>query len=166
MGGAEQEFQRALELNPNSPDARDLYGRLCSALGRQDEAITMQGRAQELDSIAHRSDYANSLLRGGRYDEALQEAQRAVEFDPHYDRLHATLGWALVKNGRYVEGIAELEKALSLSPTSTSWIAQLGQAYAEAGRLDDARAILRRLAAVEGAIRVALPHGIRAHRPW
>ena len=144
--GAEGEFKRALEINPSSADACDMYGRLCSALRRQDEAIALQRRAQELDPMAHRSDYANSLLRAGRYGEALQEAQRAVEFDPHYDRLHATLGWALLKNGRHDEGIAALEKAYSLSPTSTSWMAQLGQAYAEAGRLDEARAIQRRLA--------------------
>ncbi len=143
--GAEREFRRALELNPGSADAYDLYGRLCSSLGRDDEAIAMQRRAQELDPMAHRSDYANSLLRAGRFDEALQEAQRAVEFDPHYDRVHATLGWALVKKRRYDEGLAELEKAVALSPDSTTWIAQLGQAYAEAGKLDEARGILHRL---------------------
>jgi serine/threonine-protein kinase len=143
--GAEREFKRALELNSNNADAYDLYGRLCSALGRHDESVAMQRRAQELDPMAHRSDYANSLLRAGRYDEALEEAQRAAEFDPHYDRLHATLGWAFVKKGRFDEGIAELEKAASLSPTSTGWMAQLGQAYAEVGRVDDARATLHRL---------------------
>jgi serine/threonine-protein kinase len=143
--GAEREFRRAIELTPSNADAYDLYGRLCSALGRQEESIAMQRRAQELNPVEHRSDYANSLMRAGRYDEARDEAQRAVELDPLYDRLHATLGWALIKNGQYREGIAELEKAVSLTPSSTAWLAQLGQAYAEAGRVDEARDILRRL---------------------
>ncbi len=146
--GAEREFRRALELSPSNADAHDLYGRLCSALGRQDESIAMQRRAQQLDPLEHRSDYANSLLRAGRYEEGLREAQRAVELDPHYDRLHATLGWALVRTGRYDEGIAELEKAAALTPTNTAWIGQLGQVYAEAGRIDEANAILDRLTAL------------------
>ena len=143
--GAEREFRRALELSPSSADAYDFYGRLCSALGRQDESIAMQRRAQELNPIENRSDYANSLLRAGRYEEARDEAKRAVDLDPLYDRLRATLGWALVRLGRHDEGITELEKAVSLTPSSTAWLAQLGQAYAEAGRVADARDILRRL---------------------
>ena len=143
--GAEREFRRAIELTPSNADAYDLYGRLCSALGRQEESITMQRRAQALDPVEHRSDYANSLLRAGKYDEALDEAKRMVELDPLYDRLRATLGWALIKNGEYEQGIAELQKAVSLTPSSTAWLAQLGQVYGERGRVDEARDILRRL---------------------
>jgi len=143
--GAESEFRRALELSPSNADAYDLYGRLCSALGRQDESMAMQRRAQELNPVEHRSDYANSLMRAGRFDEARDEARRAVELDPLYDRLHATLGWALIRSGRQQEGIAELEKAVSLTPSSTAWLAQLGQAYAESGRGAEAREILNRL---------------------
>jgi tetratricopeptide (TPR) repeat protein len=105
----------------------------------------MQRRAQELNPVEHRSDYANSLMRAGRFDEARDEARRAVELDPLYDRLHATLGWALIRSGRQQEGIAELEKAVSLTPSSTAWLAQLGQAYAESGRGAEAREILNRL---------------------
>ena len=143
--GAEREFRLALELSPSNADAYDLYGRLCSALGRQDESVAMQRRAQELNPVEHRSDYSNSLLRAGRYEEACVEAKNAVELDPLYDRLRATLGWAFIRSGRLEEGIVELEKAVSLTPSSTAWLAQLGQAYAEAGRVDEARDILRRL---------------------
>jgi serine/threonine-protein kinase len=143
--GAEREFKRALELSPSNADAYDFYGRLCSALGRQEDSIAMQRRAQELNPVEHRSDYANSLMRAGRYEEARDEAKRAAELDPLYDRLRATLGWALIRLGRQEEGIAELEKAVSLTPSSTAWLAQLGQAYAEAGRVTEARDILRRL---------------------
>jgi serine/threonine protein kinase/Flp pilus assembly protein TadD len=146
--GAEREFRRALELSPSNANAHDLYGRLCSALGRQEESIAMQRRAQQLDPLEHRSDYANSLLRAGRYEEGLHEAQHALEFDPHYDRLRATSGWALVRLGRYAEGIAEIEKAAALTPTNTAWRAQLGQVYAESGRVDQANDILRELTAL------------------
>jgi len=61
--GAEAQFKRALELGPSSADAYDLYGRMCAALERYDEAIAMGRRAQELDPLAHRSDTATTLIR-------------------------------------------------------------------------------------------------------
>ncbi|MGH7537800.1 MAG: tetratricopeptide repeat protein [Gemmatimonadales bacterium] len=143
--GAEQEFKRALELSPSSADTYDLYGRLCSALERYDDAIAMQQRAYELDPLAHRADVATALLRAGRHDEALQAARRAIELDPRYPRGHSTLGWALLKKGMEAEGLAALERAVSLSPDDGLWLSQLGQAYALAGKIDAARAVLRQL---------------------
>ena len=143
--GAEEGFRRALELRPNSADAHDLYGRLCGALERYDEALALQRRAQELDPLAHRLDVATTLLRAGRYPEARGEATRAVEVEPAHDRAHATLGWALFLQGRHEEGLAELEQAVELSPETSQWLAQLGQARALAGQEREARGILARL---------------------
>ena len=142
---AEQEFKRALELTPNSADTHDLYGRMCLALERNDEALAMERRAQELDPLAHRADVARALLRAGRYDEALQAATHAVELDPHYARGHATLGWAYLKKGIVKQGVAELEIAVSLSPGDTLWLAQLGQAYGMVGDVARARNVLHQL---------------------
>ena len=145
--GAETEFRRALELSPSSADSYDLYGRLCASMGRFDEAIAMGERAHELDPLAHRSDLATTLLRAGRNERGLEAAFKAIEFDPHYDRGHATLGWALILNGRNDEGIAALQRAVSMSGGSSTWVSQLGQAYAMTGRVDEARTILTELLA-------------------
>lgn len=142
---AEREFKRALELNPNSADTYDLYGRLCSAQERFDEAIALLRRAQEMDPLAHRLDVATTLLRAGRYTEAAVGAESALAFEPGLDRAHATLGWAQIKKGQVEAGIASLERAVSLSPTTTQWVAQLGLAYGLTGRTEQAREILRRL---------------------
>jgi serine/threonine-protein kinase len=143
--GAERAFQRALELSPGDADAHDLYGRLCAGMGRFDEALALQRRAQELDPLAHRLDVTSTLIRAGRYEEALQGAGAAVELDPSHERARATLGWALFLSGRREEGIAELERAAASSPNSTLWLGQLGQAYGRAGREEKAREILRTL---------------------
>jgi serine/threonine-protein kinase len=140
--GAEREFRRALELNPNSADTYDLYGRFCSAQGRYDDAITLQQRAYELDPLAHRSDIATAYLRAGRYEDALVAATRATELDPRYVRARTTLGWTLIRMGRAEEGIRELELAIALVPDDTLFLAQLGQAYAETGNPVRARQIL------------------------
>jgi serine/threonine-protein kinase len=143
--GAEAAFQRALELSPSSADTYDLYGRMCSALERYDEAIAMQERAQELDPLAHPADVATSLLRAGRYEQALEAARRAVALGRDYARGHATLGWAYFKSGRIDEGLAALERAVALSPGESLWLAQLGEAYGLAGKAARAREILRDL---------------------
>ena len=107
----------------------------------------MGARAHELDPLAHRSDLATTLLRAGRNQEGLEHAIKGIEFDPHYDRGHATLGWALFLNGRQEEGIAALQRAAAMSGSGSTWLSQLGQAYAMAGRMDEARAILAQLLA-------------------
>jgi serine/threonine protein kinase/Tfp pilus assembly protein PilF len=141
---AESEFQRALELNPGGADIYDLHGRMYAALGRFDEAIAMQRRAQELDPLAHRLDVSTTQLRAGYYADAAAGAARALEDDPALDRGYATLGWAQIRMGKPEEGLAALERAVALT-SGNQWRAQLAQAYAETGRTDKARELLRQL---------------------
>ena len=120
-------------------------GPLFSALERYDEAIDALTRAQQLDPLAHRSGLAATLLRAGRYDEAVRAASLVIDLDPHYSMGHATLGWAHLKKGRYAKGLAELERAISLAPGNTLFVAQLGQACALVGKVEQARDVLGRL---------------------
>jgi len=143
--GAEKDFRRALELKPGSADTYDLYGRMCSALGRHEEAVALQERAYELDPLSHKSDVATSLIRAGRNAEAEAAMVRSLAIDPAYARAHATLGWAQFRQGRIEEGLASLEKAVELAPNELIWLAQLGQATALAGKTERAREILREL---------------------
>src|SRR5216117_1940658 len=143
--GAELEFKRAFELSPGSADTYDLYGHMLSALERYDEAVDALTRAQQLDPLAHRSDLAATLLRVGRYDEAVRAAALVIDLDPHYSMGHATLGWVYLKKGMYAKGLAELERAIALAPGNTLFLAQLGQAYALVGQGERARDVLRQL---------------------
>jgi TolB-like protein/Tfp pilus assembly protein PilF len=143
--GAEVEFKRAIELGPSASDTFVVYGRMCAAMSRFDEALALQLRAQELDPLAHRMDRVTTLLRSERYEEGLAAAKEAVEFDPYYDRARATLGWAYFLSGKQEEGLAELESATALEPAATLWLGQLGQAYAMAGNAARAREILAEL---------------------
>jgi len=143
--GAERDFKRALELSPGGADTYDLYGRLCAALGRYDDAIALLRRAQELDPLAHRLDIVTALLRAGRYAEAIVRGEEAVELDQADDRAHATLGWAYFLSGRTEEGLTEMERAVDGSDRNSLWLGQLGGAYAMAGEAPRALEILREL---------------------
>jgi len=148
--GAEQAFRRSLELTPGNADTYDLYGRMCSALCRFDEAITLQTRAYELDPLAHRNDVATAFLRAGLYGEARRAAYRSIDGDPQSARGYATLAWTYAKTGEYLPALQHLQTAVSLVPDASMWLAQLGQVHAMAGHVDDARAILRRLEHMSG----------------
>ena len=141
---AEQYFRRALELSPSGSDAYSLYGRMCAALTRYDEAIALGMRAHELDPLTHRMDVVTSLLRAGRYDDAIVRMEALVELDPANERARATLGWAYFLSGRREDGVAEIERAAAAT-RNTAWLAQLGQVYGIMGKTDKARAILQEL---------------------
>jgi eukaryotic-like serine/threonine-protein kinase len=143
--GAEEEFKLALELSPGAADIYDHYGWLCAALRRHEEALALVKRAQELDPLMHRADVATTLVRAGRYQEALQAALRCVEFEPNFARGRSTLGWAYLKSGMPDQGVAELERAAALAPENTMYLAQVGQAYAMVGKAANAREVLRQL---------------------
>ncbi len=128
--GAEAEFRRAIELNPNSGDVYDAYGLMLSALERYDEAIEMQRRAHEIDPLAHRMDFATTHLRAGRFDDALHAVGLVLDVEPGLPLAHATLGWVHTFRGMPEQGLASLRHALSLAPDNTLYAAQLGQALA------------------------------------
>ena len=161
--GAETEFRLALKLSPGSADAYLQLGWLCSAQGRFDESLALMRRARELDPLAIRSDYANELMRAGRTEEALAEAQRALKVDPSYPRLHTLTGWIFVTLGRTAEGLAALERAVELSPDSVLFRAQLGQALGMAGQEARARAILADLEALSRTQYVAAYYLAHVH---
>jgi serine/threonine protein kinase/Tfp pilus assembly protein PilF len=146
--GAEAELKLAIELDPNSGEAYDFYGLLLSSLERYDEALVMQRRAHALDPLAHRIDMVTTLLRAGRYDEALPAVERVLHVEPDLALGHVTLGWIHLLSGRPEPGLAAIERAVALVPDSTLYLAQLGQAYARVGRMDDSRAVLQRLEAL------------------
>jgi Tfp pilus assembly protein PilF len=52
--GAEKEFRRAIDLNPNSATSHYRYAMFLATISRMSEAATEMKRAQELDAY-HRS---------------------------------------------------------------------------------------------------------------
>jgi adenylate cyclase len=92
--GAEQEFKRAIELNPNYPSAHQWYAVYLSALGRHQEAIEEIKRALELDplSLAVNSVTARVLYLARRYDEAIEQSHRTIEMDPRFATAYQNLG--------------------------------------------------------------------------
>ncbi len=142
---AEREFRRALDLSPGSAEVHDHYSWLLASQERYDDAVREVRRARELDPMLIQSDVATTLLRAGRIQEALEEAQRRLLDDPGAPRCHSILGWSQIFHGDTEAGIASLQRAVDLMPGTTLFLSQLGQAYALTGEMERGRQILEQL---------------------
>jgi tetratricopeptide (TPR) repeat protein len=144
--GAEREFKRAIELNPNQVGARIHYGYYLSQLGRHDEAIGQLKRALDIDPLdfsAHTS-LGERLYYARRYDEALEQFRKTLELDPNWP-VSGYLGWVYEEKGMYEEAISEYSKLRSLVGDSPKILSYLGRAYAGAGKRDEAQKMIAEL---------------------
>ena len=142
--GAEKEFQRALELNPESVTAHAFYGGLLLEVGRMQEGLTQNQRAAELDplSAGRTRDFGFSLYLARQYDKALEQERKALELDPDLLGAHRDLSYIYMEESKTSEAVAELERTLTKSADDQTTLSFLGLAYARAGRRADAQRIL------------------------
>jgi len=140
--GAENEFKRALELDPSAAGAHAGYGKWLNIMGRHAEALREYERAIEHDPlfVLYRVASANTYLLARRYNEGIQHLQETVSLDPNSVEAHAWLSGAYASKGRYEEAIAELEKqrALRNPPSEAVYLANLAYVDALTGRRNEA----------------------------
>jgi serine/threonine-protein kinase len=132
--GAEQEYLRAIELNPNNAVAHDWHGHLLAQQGRFDEAREELREAGELDPLSL------SIVQSGgvneyfarRYDLALEHYRRAMELDSTSSLLHRLYAGVLDRMGRETEAARELSRSFELRG-QPEVAAGLQRAYRAAG---------------------------------
>jgi eukaryotic-like serine/threonine-protein kinase len=109
---AENEFKRAIELNPNYASAHQWYGEYLINMGRFDEGIAETRRAQELDplSLIINSIVGFAYYAVGRHDEAIAQYRKTLEIDPNFPSTHAGLLDAYIEKGMYKEAIEQNRK--------------------------------------------------------
>jgi serine/threonine protein kinase/tetratricopeptide (TPR) repeat protein len=141
--GAEREFKRAAELNPDYAPAHYWYSNLLALLGRFDDSIREAETARGLDPYAPISahNYARALYYARRYDEAAARFRELAGRYPDYAQFRHMLALTLMQQGNYDEAVATLERLRAENPRYAD--AALGFAYARTGRPDDAAGILR-----------------------
>jgi len=142
---AEEEFKRAIKLNPNYPTAHHWYYLYLLDLGRIDEAMAEIKRAHELDplSLVIGTTLTYAYFVEGDVNSSIAQGKRVIDLDPNFPRAHEYLGLAYLKQGRHSEAIAELEKAVELSGREP--LRDLGYGYAISGGRAEALAVLREL---------------------
>lgn len=103
----EAAYRRAIELNPSYASARHWYGMFLMGQARLGEAVNQVAVAEKLDPLSHRiaSAHALTLLKLGRWAEALAAAERALALDPSFNASQQHQAHALIGLGRKEEAV-------------------------------------------------------------
>ncbi|HKO62461.1 MAG TPA: protein kinase [Pyrinomonadaceae bacterium] len=145
--GAENEYRRAVELNPKYATAHHWYAAQLLLQGRLDEALQEIKIAQQLDplSLGINKDFAVILLYAGDYERALEQCRKTLEIEPDFHMMSTYIAQIYEQQQKYLLAIQELEKAHALAPEDGEITYGLGQAYALMGRKPEAQKILDEL---------------------
>jgi eukaryotic-like serine/threonine-protein kinase len=145
FAGAEQEFKRAVDLNPGSASAHEWYGYVLTPLGREAEAAMQIKLALELDpfSVTVNSSLGLSYFWAGRYDAAIEQFQKTFLLAPELWWAHFFMGWAYDRKGMQPEALAALDEAIRLGSTYAA--AYRSYMHARAGDTGDAERLLLEL---------------------
>ena len=135
--GAEKSFLRAIDLNPNSVNARQFYSRLLTTLGRYDEGLNQMYKAQELDprSADLGVPLSGILEKRGAFDEAIRVLESTLEMDKESNFARRGIANAYLLKGDYAKVVA-LGETASPSPNAPdfAWASMLATAYQRLGQ--------------------------------
>jgi tetratricopeptide (TPR) repeat protein len=139
---AEDEFKRAIELNPSYGFGYMLYAFYCETMGRFDEAAAHITRALELDPLSR---FINTVayepfLLAGRHEEAIEQIQKTHEMFPDYEPGNH-LRQVYLYQGLYKKALQEHEKVMPADP-DVWYLAYLAFLQATVGRESEARQFL------------------------
>jgi TolB-like protein/Tfp pilus assembly protein PilF len=145
--GSEEEFRRALELNPCLSAAHQGYSIMLSCLRRYEQAIEEALRAREIDplSVGMNALVGFIYMRARRYDQAIEACRQAIELDPNNPFGHWLLARSLDAADRTTEALAESEIAARLAGNRSPYSGHLGYALTRAGDLAGASKIVEDL---------------------
>ena len=146
-GPADNEFRRAIELNPGYATAHHWYAWHLSLMGRHGDAIAEMRKARSLDplSLIINVDLAEILLIAHFYDESARQSRKTIEMDPDFALAHNQLAEAYLHQQMHDDAITEFQTAVRLSEGSPVCTANLARAYASSGRSAEAERLLTSL---------------------
>ncbi len=121
FAGARAEFQKAIQLNPNSAYAHLFYsGGYLMPMGLRTEAIAEMQKAVELDplSLPINNFFGETYELAGDYPAALRQYQHTIAMNPNFPLVHAYLAGLLELTGKFEDAIHERERTDLLSGES------------------------------------------------
>lgn len=111
-GTADEEFRRAIDLDPNNANAHHWYATYLQSVHRYDESLNEIGRAQALDpnSSSILADKGMLLWRAGRREQGLSLLRQLEQADPDSASPHRYLRVAYLEMGEYADYLKEMKK--------------------------------------------------------
>ena len=134
------EYQRALEIEPDFLEARYNLAAAYNSLGRHVEAIAQYQKAVEIapNSAEAHNNLARALFQQGQLAEAIDQFQQALRIKPDDAVARYNLGNALILQGQLGDAIAQYKEAVRVKPDYAEAHGNLGNALLQVGNLQEA----------------------------
>jgi TolB-like protein/DNA-binding winged helix-turn-helix (wHTH) protein/Tfp pilus assembly protein PilF len=144
---SEEEFRRAIELNPNYATAHQWYSYYLTAMARFSEAVDQAKEAQQIDplSLSINTTLASKYRDAREYDKCIELDRKILEMDADFIPAHNSLAGVYEKQGSWQQAIEEYQKAAELSHDSPRALISLVYAYGHTGQTEEARKTLEEL---------------------
>lgn len=143
FAGADSDYQKAVELNPNDVLAYAWYSLLLAAMGEKEKAIASAKKVRTLDPLS----VSGALMAGwamwfaGDFENSLATANAALELEPASFECLRLQGSALFGLGDKAGAEAALKRSIELGPRPLAYAA-LCVVQTHMGDLKSAREIL------------------------
>ena len=133
--GAEAEFKRAIELNPNDTNALHMYSHYLLSMGRIQESFDVSRRALEHDPVSPtmQPHLGFHYLTARQDDLAIPQYVKVQQADPSLLDAHNQLAVAYRQKGLLDQSVAEYLQVETILGVTPDQIAELKAAYARSG---------------------------------
>jgi TolB-like protein len=145
--GSEQEFRRALHLDPKDALVHVYYSWLLMLLGRDEAAFVeaQAGQALAPSSRLVRTARAQTLYLAQQYDDAIALCDECLRSDAAYVYALQLRGLCALATARPGEAIANLQQAATLTQRSPFYLGLLGFCYGKFGMRAEALELVAEL---------------------
>ena len=145
-----QEFQHAVELDPNDAEVRAMYGWCLADLKHYDEGVAQNVESLKLDPISAELNHVlgQTDYYAHRYDDAIRQERKTIQQFSSTGFVSISgdvLGWSYAAKGRLDEAIQAIQQARKAEPDFTEAVASLGWAAALKGDSKTAHDMLAEL---------------------
>jgi TolB-like protein len=160
LRGAEAEYVRAFEIDPNSTTSNYFIAAFYAAIGEREKALPSLSRTAKIDPASlWVSNFACEIYRYfGLIDEAMAAGERSLQLDPTFLYGEPLLAALYREMGRFDDAIALYKKSQDISGRVPFGLAFT---YAKMNRRSEAREILQNARASRGSYTPgdAIAHG-------
>lgn len=141
---AEEEFARALQLNPNYATAHYWHAVLLQTLGRLAESVTAVEKAQQLDPLSPviGMGVVQAYLFSERYERAREECRKYLEMNSDFVVAVDLLVHLHVLTRSFDEAFREAKRLAEISERKPEAKAHLAYVYAASDRKEKAKMLL------------------------
>jgi TolB-like protein/DNA-binding winged helix-turn-helix (wHTH) protein/Tfp pilus assembly protein PilF len=143
--GSEQEFRRAIELNPNDSATLLSYSLYLQVRKRFDESLEENRRAIDLDPLNILGSMHLAWLYTDAHegDKAVEQSKRVLEMDPAFTGAYLYVARGYELQGKWPEAIAAFEKTRGVY--NAGYLAGVAHVWAASGNRGQAEAALSKL---------------------